>query len=144
MRWSFVLGRVAVRAGVGLWRQRFALLAAAFVVVAFGVYELTFAGPTVTSSDCADTAMAAVTGADEAVARAAYECLGPTMRTTSEDQFVSGMRNRGAMHGQFDRVADKRTADGGRIVFYTVTAAQGPSVGYIVYLDSDGKIVKVE
>ena len=72
MRWSVVLGRVVLRTGIGLWRQRFGLLAAAFVVIAFGVYELTFAGPTVANSDCADTAMAAVTRADEAVARGGY------------------------------------------------------------------------
>jgi hypothetical protein len=144
MRGGYILGRVLVRTVVGLWRARFGVLIAALIVVAFGVYQLSFAGPSVTSGDCADTAMAAVTHADEATARAAYACLGPAMRTTSEDQFVQGMRERAMPSGQFDRVAEKRTSDGGHIVFFTVQASGAPAVGYIVYLDPSGKIAKVE
>ena len=88
--------------------------------------------------------MLAVTHVDEVTARAAYACLGPSMRTASEDQFVEGMRSRGVPTGQFDRVADRRTPDGGRIVFFTVYAGQAPTVGYLVYLDAEGKIAKVE
>jgi hypothetical protein len=144
MRSGFILGRVGIRTAAAIWRQRFALLVAGVIVGAFGVYELSFAGPSVINGDCADTAMAALTHVDDATARAAYACLGPGMRTTSEDQFIQGMRQRATPNGQFDRVADKRTSDGGRIVFYTVQSSQAPAVGYIVYLDPDGKIAKVE
>jgi hypothetical protein len=46
-------------------------------------------------------------------------------------------------HGQVSRVGDQRTKDGGRIVFFTVEQ-KGQAVGYIVYLDPTGKVLKVE
>jgi hypothetical protein len=143
MRASLILGRIAVRSGVALWRHRLALLLAAFIVGAFTVYQFSFVGPSIASGDCADTAMAAITHTDNATAHAAFACLGPGMRTTSEDQFVTSVTQQ-AVPGQVSRVADARTNDGGRIVFYTVQAQQGPQVGYIVYLDAGGKVIKVE
>jgi len=143
MRSSVILARIAVRSGVALWRHRIALLFGAFVVGAFSVYQLAFAGPSATNGDCADTAMAAITHTDTATAHAAFACLGPGMRTTTEDQFVSNVTQQ-AVPGQVSRVADSRSTDGGKIVFFTVQAQQGPQVGYIVYLDSGGKVVKVE
>jgi hypothetical protein len=138
-----ILSRICVRTGVVLWRHRLAWIFAALTVAAFGVYQLTFAVPSVVNGDCADTTMAAVTHADDAAARAAYACLGPGMRNTSEDEFVTGMRQRAQPHAQVSRVGDQRTADGGRIVFYTVQAP-GTAVGYIVYLDPHGKVARVE
>ena len=147
----FVLGRVALRAGVALWRQRLGLIVAGLLVVAFGAYELTFAGQSASSStggsgsDCADTAMTALTHVTDSTARAAYACLGPQMRTTtSEDQFVATMQQRAVGAGQADRIADRHMPDGGKIVFYTVSAGDMPAVGYIVYLDANGKVIKVE
>jgi hypothetical protein len=138
-------GRIAVRTGVALWRHRFGLLIAGLVVTAFSAYELVFAGPSVTNGDCADTAMVALTHVSDASARAAYACLGPGMRTSSEDQFVSSMEQRSAGDsGQANRVADQHTPDGGKIVFFTVSAGDMPSVGYIIYLDPNGKVSKVE
>jgi hypothetical protein len=147
MRWPYILGRVALRSGVGLWRHRLGLIVAALLVVAFGAYEFTFAGASTSGGaggDCADAAMAALTHTSDATARAAYACLGPGMRTTSEDQFVATLQQRAAGNGQADRVADRHMPDGGKIVFYTVSASDTPSVGYIVYLDPNGKVVKVE
>jgi hypothetical protein len=145
MRGWFILGRIGMRSGAAIWRHRVALLLASVVVLVFGAYELGFAGPSVTNGDCADTAMAAVTHVDDSAARAAYACLGAGMRNTNEDQFIAGMRDRAVPSGQFDRVAEKRTIDGGRIVFYTVDAGKGgTAVGYIVYLDPEGKITRVE
>ena len=143
MSLPFILSRIALRTGVALWRHRLALIGAAAVVGAFSVYEMTLAGPSVVNGDCADTTMAAVTRVDDSAARAAYACLGPAMRNTSEDQFVAGMRQRAIAHAQVSRVAEQRTGDGGRIVFYTVQN-QGTAVGYIVYLDAHGKVSKVE
>ncbi len=144
MRWSLVLGRIALRTGVAVWRNRLVWIGAGVMVAATGVYELSFARPSVTNGDCADTAMAAVIHVDDSTARAAYACLGPDMRTSSEDQFVASMRQRSAPGGELARVADKRTNDGGRIVFYTVQSAQRAVVGYIVYLDPTGRVVRVE
>ena len=139
----YILARIAARTGLAMWRHRLAWLGATLLIAAFGLYEMTFAGPSVTNGDCADTAMAAVTRADDAAAHAAYACLGPGLRNTSEDQFVANLHQRDSARGQINRVAEQRTSDGGRIVFYTVQG-QGPAVGYIVYLDPQGKILKVE
>ena len=143
MRWSFILARIAARTGVALWRHRFGMLATLVVVGVLGVYELTYAGPSVSNGDCADMTMAAVTSADDQTAHAAYACLGPGMRTSTEDQFVAGMQRRDIKRGHVNRVGDQRTPDGGHIVFFIVEQ-QGQAVGYIVYLNAQGKVVKVE
>ena len=139
----FILARIAARTGLAMWRHRLAWLGATLLIAALGLYQMTFAGPSVTNGDCADSAMAAVTRADDAAAHAAYACLGPGLRNTSEDQFVANLHQRDTARGQVNRVAEQRTSDGGRIVFYTVQG-QGPAVGYIVYLDAQGRILKVE
>jgi len=114
------------------------------IVVAIGAHQLTTSADSgAASGDCADTAMAALTHASDATARAAYDCLGPSMRTTSEDQFVQSLQQQGAPNAQADRVADKQTPSG-KIVFFTVSTGATPPVGYIVYLDPDGKISRVE
>jgi hypothetical protein len=143
MRLSFILARITARSGAALWRSRIVVLITVLALGALGVYELTYAGPTVSNGDCADTAMAAVTRGDEASAHAAYACLGPSMRNTSEDAFVAGMQERGMAHTQVSRVGDQKTKDGGRIVFFTVEQ-QDTAVGYIVYLDPIGKVIRVE
>jgi hypothetical protein len=53
------------------------------------------------------------------------------------------MLRRDVARGRVNRVGDQRTPDGGHIVFYTVEQ-HGQAVGYIVYLNSQGKVVKVE
>jgi hypothetical protein len=140
-----IAAHVAARIGVALWRQRITLLLVAGALVGLTVYELGFAGPaTPASLDCADTAMNAVAQVDDQAARAAYQCLGDEMRISGEQQFVDSLHDRGDVpKGRISRVADHRTADGGRIVFYTVEAA-GQAVGYIVYLDSAGLVQKIE
>ena len=66
------------------------------------------------------------------------------MRRSGEDAFVQTLHQRGELpKGRVSRVGDQKTPDGGRIVFYTLEA-QGTAVGYIVYLNAQGKIVKVE
>lgn len=142
----YLLQRVAVRTGVAVWRHRLGLIIASLLVAGVGTYRLTYvSAPSVSGGgDCADTAMVALTHTSEATARAAYNCLGPDMRTTSEDQFVASLQERGGVQGgQADRVADKDTPTG-KIVFFTVSASRMAPVGYIVYLDEDGKVARVE
>jgi hypothetical protein len=148
----YLLARIAARTGAGLWRQRMGLLVGGMAVGALSLYQMTYAGPSLIGgltgasgegSDCADAAMAAVTRVDDAAARAAYACLETNMRNTTEDAFVAGMHDRAMADGQVSRVGDQKTQDGGRIVFYTVEQ-QGKAVGYIVYLDPAGKVIRVE
>ena len=144
MQPSHILGRITVRTGVAIWRHRISWLVGALVVSVLGLYQLTAAAPaSVSTSDCADTTMAAVTKVDDTTARAAYNCLGPSMRQTSEDVFVATLHQRKLPKGTFSRIGDHRARDGSRIVFYTVEAA-GQSVGYIVYLNPQGLVEKVE
>ena len=140
---SFVIGRIAARTAVALWRHRLGWLSAALAIAALGLYQMASAGPSVVNGDCADTTMAAVTSTSEQAARAAYACLNPGLRSASEEAWVAGMRQRAVPRGQFNRVAETRTTDGGQIVFYAVQE-QGESVGYIVYLDPQGRVRGVE
>jgi hypothetical protein len=115
------------------------------LVIGFSAYQLTFVLPSASAGDCADTAMVALTHVTDASARAAYACLGPGMRTANEDQFVASMQQRSTGDGgQANRIADRHMPDGGKIVFFTVSAGGMPSVGYIVYLDPNGKVSTVE
>lgn len=143
MRMSLIVARIGARTGVALWRHRLGMLGALLVIGALGVYQLTYAVPSVSNGDCADMTMAAVTTADDQTAHAAYACLGPGMRSATEDQFVAGIHQRSMARGHVNRVGDQRTSDGGHIVFFTVEQ-QGQAVGYIVYLNPQGKVVKVE
>jgi hypothetical protein len=139
----FILGRIVARTGVAVWRHRFIWLCATFVVAAFGLIELTYARPAVATDDCADLAMAAVSRSDDDTARAAYDCLVPAARFTTEDQWINSLHNSALTRGRVTRVAEQHTDDGGQIIFFTVDAGSA-NEGYIVYLDAQGKIVRVE
>jgi hypothetical protein len=66
------------------------------------------------------------------------------MRRSGEEAFVQTLHQRGEMpKGTVNRVGDQPTPDGGRIVFYTLQA-QGTAVGYIVYLNQQGLVEKIE
>jgi hypothetical protein len=145
MRLSFLLARVAARTGLAAWHQRFVLLGAVAAVGVLGFYQQsTVTVPTQTvEGDCADTTMAAVSTIDDAKSRAAYDCLDPSMRHSSLETFVAGMHESDMPRGRVARVGDKGTPDGGRIVFFTIEA-QGQAVGYMVYLNSRGKVIRVE
>jgi hypothetical protein len=146
---STILAHVAARTGAALWRNRMGWLGGAVVAAGLGVYQLGFAGPTTTDgaaagSDCAETTMQAVAKVDDQTAHAAYQCLGQSMRRSGEDAFVETLHQRGELpRGHLNRIGDQSTPDGGRIVFYTLEA-QGTAVGYIVYLNAEGKVERIE
>lgn len=139
----YILARIVMRTGAAIWRHRFIWLCATFVVAAFGLIELTYARPAVATGDCADIAMAAVSSSDDDTARAAYDCLVPAARLTTEDQWIASLHSSALTRGRVTRVADQHTIDGGQIIFFTVDAGSA-NEGYIVYLDAQGKIVRVE
>ena len=142
-----VAARVAARLGSALWRHRIALLGSAILVGALASFEISAAGPGVadTGSDCADTTMAALTRGTDDAARAAYACLDPSLRSgQGEEAFVRSVQQRSSSRGAHaTRVADHATADGGRVVFYTVDVGR-ESVGYIVYLTRAGKVQRID
>jgi hypothetical protein len=144
-----VAARVGARLGYGLWRHRIALLGGAVLVGALATFQISAAGPDRgpdSGSDCADTTMAALTRGTDDAARAAYACLDPSLRSgQGEDAFVRAVQQRSSAGAKTHatRVADHPSADGGRMVFYTVDAGH-ESVGYIVYLTSRGKVARID
>ena len=150
-----LLGRIAVRAGVGLWRHRGGVLLAAFVTAALGGYitltwsgalPTAFAGATqAANGDCADTAMAAITDKSASVAQQAYQCMDSTFQQrVSEQTFTQQMQtSRMASVDKLARVGDYHSPAGGTMVYYALDGG-GQSVGYIVYLSQNGKVLKIE
>src|SRR5215216_2687590 len=80
-----VLGRVASRAGMGLWRNRGGVFLSAAVVVGLAGY-IAFTGvqpvglssvgaTTLANTDCADTAMAVIADKSSITATRAYQCM---------------------------------------------------------------------
>jgi hypothetical protein len=151
----FLLRRVAARAGLGVWRHRGGVLLSGLVVVALGGYAAltssgviptSFAGASVeANTDCADTAMAALTDKSSTATARAYQCMAPTFQQrVSEQAFAQQMQSQNLPNvNKLARVGDYRTPAGGTMVYYAVDAS-GQSVGYIVYLGQDGKVLKIE
>jgi hypothetical protein len=143
MRVSFILARIAARMGSAVRRQRFFWLGACAAVAILSLYQFTYAGPSHIEGDCADTTMAAIAKVDDDASRAAYECLDVSMRHASEETFVADMHEPDMPHGIVTRIGDKQTPDGGRVVFYAVET-RGDVIGYMIYLNNQNKVVRVE
>jgi hypothetical protein len=151
-----VARRVVARAGVGLWRHKggilvgLALVAAATGYMAYGATEgtpaLASGGATAAaSSDCADTAMAAIAKTSSGSAQQAYQCMDPSFQQrVPEDTFVQQIDAQAPTDvNSVARVGDYHPEAGGSMVYYAVNTS-GQSVGYIVYVGQDGKVLKIE
>jgi len=154
-----LVSRVGARAALGLWRHRGGLLLAAIISVALGAYAVmsmsgSMPGPalpgaatasTTASTDCADTAMAAIADKSPAAAHRAYACMDSTFQQrVSESQFVGQMQAQQMPNiDKLQRVGDYIAPNGGSLVYYAMDGG-GQSVGYIVYLGRDGKVSKIE
>jgi hypothetical protein len=152
---GFLLRRVGARAGLGLWRHRGGLVFAALITVALGGYTLlgssgslppALSSPAAGSTDCADTAMAAIADKSSAAAQRAYACMDPGFQQrVSEDQFVSQLvAQQTPPADKLQRVGDYHDATNGSTLVYFAVDGGGQSVGYIVYLNRDGKVLKIE
>jgi hypothetical protein len=156
----FLLRRVAARAGLGVWRHRGGVLLAAAVSVGVGAYLaisapgtpnlMVFSGGNSSAvaggaGDCADTAMAAIADKSSAAAQRAYECMDPSFRQrVSEQVFTQQLQTQAIPNVKnLARVGDYHAPAGGTMVYYAVDTS-GQSVGYIVYLGQDGKVLKIE
>jgi hypothetical protein len=151
----YLLGRVAARTGSGLWRNRGGVLLAAVVAVALGGYAaFNSTGMSATSltaatgignTDCADTAMAAITDKSPAATQRAYQCMDSGFQQrVSEADFVRQMQSQRMPNvDKLARVGDYHTPTGGTMVYYALDGG-GQSVGYIVYLGQDGKVLRIE
>jgi hypothetical protein len=154
-----MLRRVVARAGVGVWRHKGGVLLAGLVAVAIGGYTAmsgtvgmptaliggAAGGPALGNNDCADTAMAAVADKSPSAATRAYQCMDTTFQQrVPEAEFVRQMQTQNMPNvDKLARVGDYHTAAGGTMVYYALDGG-GQSVGYIVYLSQDGKVLKIE
>jgi hypothetical protein len=148
-----LLQRVAARAGAGLWRNRGGVLIVALASIALGGYVMlsSTGGSPVSvatglgNTDCADTAMAAIADKSPAATQRAYQCMDTTFRQrVSEAQFVQQMQMQTMPNvDKLARVGDYHMPTGGTMVYYALDGG-GQSVGYIVYLGTDGKVVRIE
>jgi hypothetical protein len=149
----YVLSRVAARAGLGLWRHRISVLIGAIVIVGLGTYAATsFSGGSAmplaisgAGGDCADTAMAAIADKSGDAASRAYQCMDASFQQrVPEQQFVNQMQQQALPNvDKLQRVGDYHTATGGTMVYYAVDGGS-QSVGYIVYLGQNGKVLRIE
>src|SRR5438477_4894595 len=117
----YVLRRVAARAGLGVWRHRVAVLIGAILAVGLGTYAMTNVSSMATlplaitnsgSTDCADTAMAAIADKSSDVASRAYQCMDASFQQrVPEAQFVRQMQQQALPNIQkLERVGDYHTA----------------------------------
>jgi hypothetical protein len=152
----YLLRRVAARTALGVWRHRGGVLLAAAACAALGgYYAITSAGAAAgpsasasalgSGSDCADTAMAAIADKSPKVAQQAYQCMDPSFQQRVPEQtFVQQLQSQSLPNvSKVDRVGDYHTPSGGSMVYYAVDA-NGQSIGYIVYLGQNGKVLKIE
>ena len=149
-----VMHRVAARTGAGIWRHRGGVLLA-LALTAAGAGYIAFGSPTpalvsaelgsTASSDCADTAMAAVADKSPTAAQSAYQCMDPSFQQRVPEQtFVQQLQSQALPNvSTVSRVGDYHSQTGGEMVYYAVDA-NGQSVGYIVYLGQDGKVLRIE
>lgn len=154
----YLLRRVVNRAALGVWHHRGGVLLAAALSAALGAYATlgsagalpfvqgSLAPATAPSTDCADTAMAAIADKSPAAAQRAYLCMDTTFQQrVSEDQFVQQLQSRQMPRvDKLERVGDYHNPTSGGTLVYFALDGGGQSVGYIVYLDRDGKILRIE
>ncbi len=160
---SFFVRRVAVRAAVGVWQHRGGvLLSALFSIVLGGYIALTWNGfvplslvdgglpasggaAAAASGDCADTAIAAIADKSPAAAQRAYQCMDSTFQQrVTEQAFLQQMQSQNMPNvNKMARVGDYHMPAGGTMVYYALDGAS-QSVGYIVYLGQNGKVLRIE
>src|SRR6185437_5769230 len=111
-----------------------------------GTLPTSFATATSTgNSDCADTAMAAITDKSAAVAQQAYQCMDASFQQRVSEQAFTQQMQTSSMPSvdKLARVGDYHSPAGGTMVYYALDGG-GQSVGYIVYLGQNGKVLKIE
>jgi hypothetical protein len=160
----YLLRRVAARAGIGVWRHRGGMLLAVVACAAVGGYLVLGSnvdgllpsasasgtaggsgGTVVASGDCADAAIAAIASKAPTAAPRAYQCMDSAFQQRVPEQtFVQQMQAQSLTNvSMVNRVGDYHSPAGGSMVYYAVDA-NGQSLGYIVYLGQNGKVLKIE
>ena len=89
--------------------------------------------------------MAAITDKSPSVAQQAYQCMDTTFQQrVTEQAFTQQMQTaRLPSVDKLARVGDYHSPAGGTMVYYALDGG-GQSVGYIVYLGQNGKVLRIE
>jgi hypothetical protein len=152
---SYAWQRIAVRASQLLWRQKGTVLFGAIVLGALGAYALfvqpapgaDLAASNGDGNDCADTVMAAVAGTP-GVQQQAYQCMDATFQQrVSQQQFSTQLQSSGSGRGpvtKIERVASYDAPTGATLVYYAVDMSAQQSLGFVVYLGANGKVLNIE
>ena len=151
-----LLRRIAARAGAAIWRERGGVLVALTAVAAISAYlafGATMPSPVAAGAgalsgsggDCADTAMAALADKSPGAAQRAYQCMDPSFQQRVPEQaFVQQLQAQALPNvSSVSRVGDYHAQSGGSMVYYAVDT-NGQSVGFIVYVGQDGKVLRIE
>ncbi len=151
--------RIAYRMARGLWRGR-KQVALSLGALAIGGFVVATSGGALeapaTSTDsatgqgqvaCADATMSALVDNTPATVQQAYQCLAPSFQQrVSEQQFASQLPATGASgspSAKLARIGTYQQPDGSTIVYYALQSGD-QAAGYVVYLDQQGRVVKVE
>jgi hypothetical protein len=150
--------RIVLRASLGLWQHKGSLLLGVIVLGAIGAYSFLFTpaqstaagAPTVSGiggHDCADTVMAALAGSSN-TDQQAYQCMDSTFQQrVSPQQFTTQLQTTGNGRGPITKVARVASYDapaGTTLVYYAVDTSAQQSLGFIVYLGPNGKVLTIE
>jgi len=129
---SYVLCRVAVRAAMGVWRNRGRVVLALLMSIALFGYTITRpqdapsalaqGAPIGATADCANTVMTAIESTSPAAAQQAYQCMAPAIQqTVSEPTFVQQLQ---ALHvpdaSRINRLATYPAPGGGTLVYFAL------------------------
>jgi hypothetical protein len=148
--------RVLARTVAAVWRQRQSMLVGIVVVAGAAGYLVFSSGITTAGrqaaeasrqqGDCADVTMAAVASAAPDAVQNAYECMDPSFQQlVSQQQFVSQVKAATGTRTvtRISRVGTYHEPSGAELVYYALDSGN-QSVGYIVYLGPNGKVLKIE
>jgi type II secretory pathway component PulM len=152
----YLLRRIATRAGAGVWRQRGTVLAGAAIVAVLVGYvvingpagasrALAQAAPTTATTDCANTVMTAIESPSAIAGQQAYQCTAPRLQqSVSESAFRQQLQSLRVPNAtSIHRLGTYQAPSGGTLVFYAVDSTHAGSVGYVVSLGTDGKVVNI-
>ena len=89
--------------------------------------------------------MAAIADKSPVAAQRAYQCMDATFQQrVTEQAFVQQMQTQNMPSvSKLARVGDYHTPAGGTMVYYAIDGAN-QSVGYIVYMGQNGKVLRIE
>ncbi len=145
--------RIAARAARGLWSQKQTLVIGVAVIAALAAYWLFYAPAQQAESggtagkDCADTVMAAIaSNGGVAVQEQAYQCMDTRFQQqVSQQQFTNRLQasTAGRSITRVARVGSYDAPSGTELVYYAVDAGN-QSVGFVIYLGDNGKVLNIE